>query len=71
MIPQNSRDSFTDDGQPVNDSILCPSKRSNTAGSANAHATKGDQKLIGELCDAKNVEFMNSILCEAAREGLV
>jgi hypothetical protein len=76
IIPQNSRDSFPDERQhgvtESNDSSnLRPSKRANTAGSSTSHATKGGLKLIGDLYDSKNVEFMNSILREAAREGLM
>ena len=49
--------------------MLQPSQSINAAGNSTTHATKGGQKLIGELFDVKNEVYMNAILREASREG--
>ncbi len=55
--------------EAVEDAAVLRHRKSNIAGSGSTHAVKCGQKLIGELTDQKNVEYMNSILREATREG--
>jgi hypothetical protein len=50
-------------------SMLRPSQVVNATGNSTMHATKGGQKLIGELYDSKNELYMNAMLREASREG--